>query len=602
MSIKKQIKNKLKGFPWQVFSWLMFAQVVLILGTLIVAGSSARSLFKKGFLTQSYRQMENSLSVMAEFVDITNSNWCNTASQSKFYRITIVFQSGEVFCDSERKSSSMDNHINRPEIQSASTAAFGHSLRKSDTLHQEMLYSAIKIVKSDKTFYLRIASLQKELDDALAKFDNSLIFVLLIVMFFVIAGSFWIAKKFSSPLGKLLERIEMAKNNSPAFYNIANAEEQIPFGEWNELESSIETIAAGLRRNIDDLLNEREQQSKVLSAISDGILAVDKEGVALFFNSKIELFFRRSVGHKKQLILWELFRDPELLEAYQNALDISVSSEVTLALQEIDKSIRYFAVSITPLHKANGTVYGAVGIFHDITELKLIEQMRIDFVANVSHELRTPLTSIIGYSDSLMYDLDKGMPIDRKSIEVVHTNGKRLLALISDLLDLSDIESSAVLRRENTNTESITNYIIESLKEHINKRGQLIELVYEAKNVFADQHRLEQILTNLLDNASKYSGEFSTIKIIWQSIPNKNFTRLIVEDNGPGIPAEHHTRLFERFYRVDKARSRDQGGTGLGLAIVKHIMQRHNGSISVESKLGRGTKFICDFPISEKDI
>lgn len=235
-----------------------------------------------------------------------------------------------------------------------------------------------------------------------------------------------------------------------------------------------------------------------------------------------------------------------------------------------------------------------------IDALKKTEQLRIEFVANVSHELRTPLTSIKGYAETLLQDLSEGKKADAEFVKIIIRNSDRLLELIQDLLDLSMIESGAdEISIQKLDTKEISHHVVRHLERASSAKQTEIKLEYTSKYVHADPKRIEQVLTNLIDNAIKYCPPKSCITVRWRSEQSEteNCTILEVEDNGPGIPESHLDRLFERFYRIDKGRSRETGGTGLGLSIVKHIIQRHNGSVSVESKVGQGTKFICRFPV-----
>jgi two-component system phosphate regulon sensor histidine kinase PhoR len=230
-----------------------------------------------------------------------------------------------------------------------------------------------------------------------------------------------------------------------------------------------------------------------------------------------------------------------------------------------------------------------------IIALKNAEKMRIDFVANVSHELRTPLTAIKGYTETLIHDHEDGRTMDPEFLKIILKNSNRLLSLIDDLLDLSSIESGAdLLHLVDVDLHEATEHVTERLLPAARAKDSRLLSDVRCRFVHADPKRLEQVMANLAENAIKYSPPQSTIWIIWDSGPSE--VVLTVEDNGPGIPEKHLNRLFERFYRLDKGRSRELGGTGLGLSIVKHIMQRHQGSVSVESELGKGTRFICRFP------
>ncbi len=234
-----------------------------------------------------------------------------------------------------------------------------------------------------------------------------------------------------------------------------------------------------------------------------------------------------------------------------------------------------------------------------IEALKKAEKMRIEFVANVSHELRTPLTSIKGYTETILQDVEEGKTADPEFLKIILKNSNRLLALINDLLDLSAIESGAdELHRSELDTAEITAHVIKHLERFAESKQTLVEFKADIDVVLADPKRLDQVMTNLIDNAIKYCPPKSKIMVSWsKEIRNqKKWIALRVSDNGLGIPVHHLDRLFERFYRMDKGRSREMGGTGLGLSIVKHIMQRHDGQVLVDSTVGSGTTFICLFP------
>lgn len=236
-----------------------------------------------------------------------------------------------------------------------------------------------------------------------------------------------------------------------------------------------------------------------------------------------------------------------------------------------------------------------------IIALKRAEKMRIEFVANVSHELRTPLTSIKGYTETLLLDVEEGRPADPEFLKIILKNSNRLLALINDLLDLSAIESGAdELHPATLDLVEVSDHVIKHLEPQASKKNTKITMKIDTPTLVADPKRVEQVATNLVDNAIKYCPNQSTIEIIWEQDHSTQDPHVVlkVRDNGPGIPEKYLDRLFERFYRLDKGRSREMGGTGLGLSIVKHIMQRHNGSVTVESKVGKGTTFICRFPIA----
>jgi len=330
-----------------------------------------------------------------------------------------------------------------------------------------------------------------------------------------------------------------------------------------------------------------------MSAISDPLLAVDIHNSPLFYNSKFNILVDdKEIGRRR---LWKVIVDHEVVQGYQAALTQGLSTSIKAVQFHTATGVMFFLVTISPLRRSNGKIYGALGVFHDVTALKLAEQMRIDFVANVSHELRTPLTSIKGYTDTLMDDVSQGRAIEEKFIHAIARNTTRLMNLVEDLLDLSSLESDGVLQKVEIETEEFSARILKQLQTTFEKKKHTVSYHADVKMVWADPRRLEQVLVNLLDNACKYTPEGGKISLQWTA-QSPESVEVRISDNGPGIPQEHQGRLFERFYRVDKARSRESGGTGLGLAIVKHIMQRHGGSVWVESAPGSGSTFICQFP------
>ena len=402
-------------------------------------------------------------------------------------------------------------------------------------------------------------------NEALRVFDTSLGFVLLCLALVLVAFASWSGRA-------------------------------LVFGEWSELEMSIDDMKKDLALKTESLDLERQELSIIMSAISDAVLAVDRKGAPLFFNSRFEVLFGNLGFARKGARLWEVFRDPDILSAFRMAVDegkTAFAKGVPIE-QNGEGARRFFSLSVAPLRKGVDEIYGAVGIFHDVTDLKAAEQMRIDFVANVSHELRTPLTSIKGYTDTLIDDLKQGRPVERDFVETIARNAGRLMELINDLLDLSSLESVGMLHKTKVSTTEATTRVLSQLGKSFETKRQFISVDTKASFVYADPQRLEQVLVNLLDNAHKYTPASGKITVAWTEDVGRVYLK--ITDSGPGISPEHHVRLFERFYRIDKARSRELGGTGLGLAIVKHIMQRHQGAVSVESRLGHGATFICSFP------
>ena len=357
-------------------------------------------------------------------------------------------------------------------------------------------------------------------------------------------------------------------------------------------------LPGGAHETAEEIRAQRDELSTLVAGISDAILALDLDESPLFYNTQFAVLVGQELLNHGRSKLIEMIRDPDIVHAFRFSLNEGKTFHLKAVPHTQGDRKKYYSLSISPLKRPDRSVYGAVGIFHDVTELRNAEQMRIEFVANVSHELRTPLTAIKGYTDTLLDDVKQGRPVEGSFLEVIHRNTDRLMHLISDLLDLSAMDSGVdSLLKEKISTEEFTDRILTQVSRAVEAKHQTIEVKIHASYVFADLKRIEQVLVNLLDNASKYSPAGGKIFVDWKRELYSEDVLLEVRDQGPGIPSEHHDRLFERFYRVDKGRSRDTGGTGLGLAIVKNIMQRHGGAVWVESVIGGGSRFTCQFPV-----
>jgi two-component system, OmpR family, phosphate regulon sensor histidine kinase PhoR len=434
---------------------------------------------------------------------------------------------------------------------------------------------------------------------ALARFDSYLTSLFSMVLagaalYLAVSTRFYVR-----PLGRLIQRArELRRIDARIEEDVMDpdAQDEEP-GEWYDLERALNRIHKDLRAKTEALSREREELSALIGAVSDAILAVTQDGTPLFFNSQFALLFRVAKKGQKALTLTEMFRTQEILQGYREVLASGQPRTVAATVHTAHHPLpRHFSISIAPLRSGEGEpVYGALGIFHDVTELKQSEQIRIEFVGNASHELRTPITSIKGYVETLRADIkDQRYESARAFLDVIAKNVDRLIFLVNDLLDLSTLESGAQLQRSVVSTHEVTESVLKQLENKRAAKRQEIEVHYGTDALRADPRRLEQVLVNLVHNAIKYIPEGKRIKVAWEAAPEGAVLR--VKDNGPGVPLEHQSRLFERFYRIDPGRSRDQGGTGLGLSIVKHIMIKHGGNIRLVSQPGQGSEFICTFP------
>ncbi len=448
-------------------------------------------------------------------------------------------------------------------------------------------------------FVFKTFSTATDMAWALGEFDDYLTGLGAVIF---ICGSLyvlWIARLYFRPLGRLLQRARVLRRVGLSSEEIIDddIESEEP-GEWADLTRTVGKLHSDLKIKTEQFEREREELATLLSAVSEAILAVDRDGVPLFFNPQFALLFGFKTTFRRSQSLGEIFRAPPVLDAFHSIFATGTANTVSLTLHTAHHKLpRHFTLAMAPLrNKDSQDLYGAVGIFHDVTEMKQAEQIRIEFVGNASHELRTPLTSIKGYVETVKDDLRAGrFEGIAPFLEIISRNVDRLIFLVNDLLDLSTIESGAELQRATVDTREITEGVLRQLEVKRAEKSLVIATHYQVDALLADARRVEQVLVNLVHNAIKYIPDGKQIDISWKPGASGG-TVLSVRDNGPGIPVEHQARLFERFYRIDSGRTRDQGGTGLGLSIAKHIMIKHGGRIQLQSRIGEGSEFLCEFP------
>jgi two-component system, OmpR family, phosphate regulon sensor histidine kinase PhoR len=431
---------------------------------------------------------------------------------------------------------------------------------------------------------------------------------LIVVLIYAILSALGCAAfsyRFASPLRRvILSALRIANKKQLSESQEMDMEailEEEP-GEYFELEMALNKIRRKLKKRRTQLAHEREETQALMSSLDDAILSVDLQQKIKFFNSRFANQFldrsqSASLSSGDPMPLAQIFRVPELLQVFRRTLETRETQTQSLKLDSIiDGEKRIFAVKVSPLREERSEdLYGAMALFHDITEIKKAEQIRIEFVENASHELRTPLTSIKGFVDTAKEDLKTGHHEQLGYfLNVISKNVDRLTELVGDMLTLSSLESGAAVKKEALRPNEITQDLIERMASLAAEKQIMIKVTCEVEEMSADIRKVEQVLTNLVGNAIKYIPIGGKIEIRWEE--DDQHVILKVVDNGPGIAEMHLKRLFERFYRIDKGRSRDVGGTGLGLSIVKHIMQSHGGCVQVKSETGHGAEFICLFP------
>ena len=368
--------------------------------------------------------------------------------------------------------------------------------------------------------------------------------------------------------------------------------------ELGALEASLNELAHTLTGRLQEMTAEREKLQSILSCMMEGVIVLDIHGRVILVNQMAQKMFNLPADTRvRRMSTVEVSRHPEMQTLIREVVEGDSGSDALHRELTLGDD-RRFAVNAARLEHSSQALLGYVLVFHEVTELKRLEQIRADFVANVSHEMRTPLTAIQGYAETLLHNPPDDPRMARQFLNVVTRHSERLGRLIDDLLALSDLEMGNVnMKMQQVATKPLLERVLELFRDQAGKKRIRIraEVDTGTPDILGDEDRLQQLLINLIDNALKYTPDRGEVLVRAAFEPESNGDEaprvaLTVSDTGCGIPDKDLPRLTERFYRVDKARSRDLGGTGLGLAIVKHIAQAHRGDLKIESQLGKGTR------------
>lgn len=492
-------------------------------------------------------------------------------------RVTIIARDGVVLADSEADAKTMENHAGRPEVAAALNGRTGSSSRVSHTVGVEFLYLAVP--SGDKIVRLAypLSSMQQQISSIRANLLRATVLALLLAL--VLAAA--IAEVISRRLRRIVRFAEQV-----AAGDLSARIAETSGDEIAQVAMALDRTARRLEENFAAVKESRSELEALLNSMTDGVIAVSPDLKVRWANHAIAGILHQPVRIGVPVI--ELLRHPDFLATINDVLQ-SKHRESTIAASLSGR--RSFSVTAEPLPDG-----GVVSVLHDISEIERVEKTRRDFIANVSHELRTPLTSIRGYAETLLES--DGLLNDnaRDFLQVIRRNAERMGRLTEDLLVLARVESGEEkLDVRPQDARQLLAEAASSLQE--NARAAQVELTVENIpdwSVLADSYAVQQVFGNLISNALRYAQ--SGKKIVVGAQERENGIEFFVRDYGPGIASEHLPRIFERFYRVDKARSRESGGTGLGLAIVKHIVLNHGGTVRVESTVGHGTTFFFLLP------
>jgi len=515
-------------------------------------------------------------------------------------RVTLVAPDGRVLADSERRPdevAGMDNHAARPEVRAALNGSVGRDLRRSSELGAPLIYVAVPVSESGRVVgALRLAAPLEAATPAYESLRGVMLAGGAVALVVALGIGLFVAGRVTRPV---VEMEDVARQMSEGNFRV-RASVRSP-DEIGTLGRSLNVMAGRLREKIDDLEREQAKATAILDAMVEGVIATDGHDHIILLNERARGIFGLGQTRVERRPLLEVIRNVDLHGLLNESRAAADGEVVSREIKLPEPSERVLQVHAVPL-RFTGDEPGVVIILHDITELRRLEQVRTEFVANVSHELRTPLTAIQGYLETLLDGALEEPQHARKFLEIVFRHTERLGRLTDDLTDLSNIELGRIsLRIEPADLTDVTESALAIIQPRAGSGRVTVEasLPADMPEVLADRDRLAQILINLVDNAVKYTPAGGHVWVEAQRLPS-GMVEVAVRDTGVGVPKADLPRLTERFYRVDKARSRELGGTGLGLAIVKHLVLAHGGELGIESELWKGTTVRFTLPTSKR--
>lgn len=581
---------------WQLYpAYLALVVLALAAATWFYSGA-----FRHFYLEQTTASLETQAVLLRQQLqgqlqaagDLPLEALCRQLGERTGTRFTLILADGRVVGDSREDPARMENHAGRPEVRAALAGQVGRATRYSRTLGRDMMYVALPVLERERVAgVVRAARGGDAIDRALrALYLKGAAGGLLIILVTAIV-SLLLSRRISRPLEQMTRGAERFAGGELG--------QRLVLGGSTEIEAlagAMNRMAAQLDDRIKAVVDQRNEQEAVLASMVEGVFAVDTEERILRINRAAELFLGVQSSQVLGRRIQEVVRKADLQRFVGRALASRRPVEGDIVLH--DQQERFFQAHGTPLRDAHGRNIGALIVLNDVTRLRRLETVRRDFVANVSHELKTPITAIKGCVETLVDGALNDPAAGRRFLDIIARQAERLNAIIDDLLTLSRIEQEAESQDIPLQTGPVREVLQAALQScAVNAAARSIQLDLDCPEPLSASINppiLEQAVVNLVDNAVKYSDEGG--RVLVQGLVTGGEVVIRVQDWGAGIAREHLPRLFERFYRVDKARNRKVGGTGLGLAIVKHIAQAHGGRVEVQSSPGQGSLFSIVLP------
>jgi len=573
----------------RIFFKLLAVFLIVIAATATILDVMLGNAWESSLRTEIERNLEQKTRLFAHRVDIDRTHSLAEIAaqegQAAGARATIIDPSGNVLADSESNPAQMENHAHRPEFVAALAGKTGENERRSATLGIPFLYVAAP-------FYggaVRLAYPLSDIEAVQAQVHRRLFWGSILAGFIALliaaGASIWMARRLQR-IVDVAARIERG--------DLQARVHETPLDEIGRVAAAIDKTAQQVERSFAAVRSSQRQLETLLNSMQDAVIAVSPDGLVRWANQPMDRLVPQHTRLNAPVV--ETIRDPDFLATVKAAM---TTKDAKTARATSIVPGRAFDVTAAPLPDG-----GVVAVLRDLTETERVEKTRRDFIANVSHELRTPLTSIQGYTETLLDTVHEESASTREFLEIIRKNTVRMARLTEDLLTLARVESGETrFETEPVPPVELLHDAEESFREIARGHGVDLQImdshngsgsVESLPQVLADREAIHQVFSNLIDNAMKYGRGGGRVELGARAA--QRGIEFYVKDFGAGISSEHLPRLFERFYRVDKARSRESGGTGLGLAIAKHIMRAHGGSIRAESVLNHGSMFVFTLP------
>ena len=574
---------------------LLFTYIALVFVTLMASQISFWSSGQRFLQQQSEAQYTDQAELIRDVFEQTD--FAGTADYDAFakkyarrqeVRITIIDMDGTVLGESEESPSDMENHKDREEVKKAMTGESASIVRRSSTLGMDYCYCAVPVRTDSFEGVLRVSVPLEELHALRLEYMRSTIFMLAIGVLLIAGLVIAFTRFIADPIDEVIEAAGKIAEGSYGIRLKTRQNSQI-----GKLADSFNWMSGRLEAAVKELKDRNNELEAILRSMRNGVLAINGRDEILFYNDAL----MNLIGHRGDFLgesVYHLVRSSlifDVIEKVRESRDVICEEGQSRIMGE-----QYLRITGTVLNREKEKSRSVLLIIEDITDVKKLENMRSDFVSNVTHELKTPLTSIRGFVDTLKQGAIKDEQYARKFLDIIDIEAERLYTLIQDILLLSEIESGSDYNIQDCDVNGIIDETLNLLQPKIEQKPE-VDVIFQPEPYIrpfpCNPDRMKQLFINLIDNAVK-NTEKGSVTVTCRV--HNDHLMISVKDTGIGIPKEHLSRIFERFYRVDKGRSRKMGGTGLGLSIVKHIVEMYEGDIFVSSEVGEGTEFIIKLP------